>query len=185
VTVVSKQVRLDRTGPAIGYTFTAPTNAGSYDVGRSVTLTWTGTDPDNVVSSTAVLDGATALTSGVAFNTETLASGTHTIVITAKDGLGNVSTTTTTFTVHATISGLTTAVNDGVTKRLITSTTVANQLLSYLSSAQQALTAGKNSTAKSYLASFVSLVRAQSGITINAAYAALLVGWANDLISRL
>jgi archaellum component FlaF (FlaF/FlaG flagellin family) len=33
VTVVSKQVRLDRTGPAVSYTITAPTNAGSYDVG--------------------------------------------------------------------------------------------------------------------------------------------------------
>jgi hypothetical protein len=31
----------------------------------------------------------------------------------------------------------------------------------------------------------VSLVAAQSGVSINAAYAALLAGWANDLIARL
>jgi hypothetical protein len=31
----------------------------------------------------------------------------------------------------------------------------------------------------------VSLVTAQSGVTINAADATLLIGWANDLIARL
>ncbi|HYR53666.1 MAG TPA: hypothetical protein VEQ13_01985, partial [Methylomirabilota bacterium] len=143
------------------------------------------TDVDNVASIGAVLDGTTTVTSGVAFNTETLAAGTHNIVITAKDGLGNVSTTTITLTVHATVSGLITAVNDGVTHLQITSSTVATQLKAYLSSAQSALTAGNHTAAKSYLASFVTYVQQQSGITINAAYAALLVGWAQDLISRL
>jgi len=31
----------------------------------------------------------------------------------------------------------------------------------------------------------VTLVTAQSGVSINAAYAALLIAWANDLIARL
>jgi hypothetical protein len=185
VAIFTKQVRLDRTGPAISYSITAPTNSGSYDVGQVVTLTDSASDVDNVASLSAVLDGTTAITSGVAFNTETLAAGTHTIVITAKDGLGNVSTTTLTLTVHATIAGLTTAVNDGVTHSMILSSTVATQLKAYLSSAQSALTAGNHTLAKSYLASFVTYVQQQSGITINAAYAALLVGWAQDLISRL
>jgi FIMAH domain-containing protein len=154
-------------------------------VGQSVTLTDSASDADNVASLSAVLDGTTAISSRVAFNTETLAAGTHTIVITAKDGLGNVSTTTITLTVHATVGGLTTAVNDGVTHLQITSSTVATQLTAYLSSAQSALTAGNHTSAKSYLASFVAYVQGQSGTTINAAYAALLVGWANDLIARL
>jgi hypothetical protein len=179
------QVRLDRTGPAITSSMTAPTNAGSYDVVPAVTLTYSAADVDNVASLSAVLDGTTSITSGVAFNTETLNPGAHTIVITAKDGLGNVSTTTITLTVHATVAGLTTSVNDGVTNKLITSTTTSSKLLSYLSSAQSALNAGDHTTAKSYLASFVSLAQAQSGVTINAVYAALLVAWANDLISRL
>jgi hypothetical protein len=132
-----------------------------------------------------VLDGTTSITSGVAFNTETLGAGTHTIVITAKDGLANVSTTTITIQVHATVSGLTKAVNDGVTAARITSSTTSSQLLSYLSSAQAALNANNHASAKTYLASFVSLATAQSGVTINAAYAALLIGWANDLIARL
>jgi hypothetical protein len=48
-----------------------------------------------------------------------------------------------------------------------------------------ALNAGNHTSAKSYLASFVSLVQSQSGVSITAAYAALLVSWANDLIARL
>jgi len=185
VATFTKQVRLDRTGPTVSYSITAPTNSGPYDVGQAVTLSFSATDPDHVASTSAGLDGTTAIASGMAFNTETLAAGTHTIVITAKDALGNVSTTTITLTVHATVAGLTTAVNDGVTASNITSGTVSSQLLSYLSSAQSALNAGNYTSAKSYLASFVTLVQAQSGVSINAAYAALLAGWANDLIGRL
>jgi hypothetical protein len=180
----AKTVRLDRTGPSISSSITAPTNAGSYDVGQSVTLTYGASDVDNVASTTAVLDGVTTIATGVAFNTEALAAGTHTIVITAKDGLGNVSTATITLNVVSTVGGLTTAVNYGVTSAKITSTTTSSQLLSYLSSAQAAL-ATNHPLAKTYLASFVTLVQAQSGTTVTAAYATLLAGWANDLIGRL
>ena len=121
----------------------------------------------------------------MAFNTETLSAGAHTIAITARDGLGNVSTSTVTLTVHATTSGLTTAVNDGLTAGKITSSTVATQLKGYLTSAAAALALNNHASAKSYLTSFASLAQAQSGSTINAAYAALLVAWANDLIARL
>jgi hypothetical protein len=185
VTVFTKQVRLDRTGPTATYTITAPTNGSAYDVGKVVTLTYSGSDPDNVASITASIDGTTAVATGGTFNTETLAAGTHTIVITATDGLGNVSTTTITIQVHATVAGLTTAVNDGRTANKITSSTTSSQLLSYLSSAQAALNANNHTLAKSYLASFVSYAQAQSGTTITAAYATLLIGWANDLIARL
>ncbi len=131
------------------------------------------------------MDGTTAVAGGGVINIETLAAATHTIVITAKDGLGNVSTTTTTIQVHATVAGLTTAVNDGVKSAKITSTTTSSHLLVYLSSAQAALNANNHVSAKSELASFVSLVQVQRGVSINAAYAALLIGWASDLIGRL
>ncbi len=178
-------MRLDRTGPTVSYSITSPTNTGSYDVGQAVTLAYNASDPDNVASLGAVLDGTTTITSGGAVNTETLAAGTHAIVITAKDGLGNVATTTITIQVHTTVAGLAKAVNDGVAAARITSSTTSSQLLSYLSSAQSALNANNHVLAKTYLASFVSLVQAQSGVTINAAYAALLVSWAQDLIGRL
>jgi FIMAH domain-containing protein len=184
-TVLTQQVRLDRTGPTISYTITAPTNSGSYDVGQMLTLNYGATDPDNVASITAVLDSTMTIGTGSSFNTETLVAGTHTITITARDGLGNVFTTTITIQVHATIGGLTTAVNDGVTNGLITSSVTASKLLALLSLAQNALNAGNHTQAKSYLSSFVSVVQQNSGKTITTAYANLLIGWANDLISRL
>jgi len=169
----------------VAYSITAPTNAGSYDVGQSLTLSYTGSDADNVSSLAALLDGTTSISNGAAWNTETLAAGSHSIVVTARDGLGNTSTVTITFTVHATVGGLTTAVNDGVTRRLITSSATSTQLLSYLNDAQKAIQSGKTAQAKSSLNSFMNYVRQQSGKTISSAYAALLVGWANDLIGRL
>ncbi|HET7466406.1 MAG TPA: hypothetical protein VFL29_07050 [Candidatus Dormibacteraeota bacterium] len=181
----TQQVRLDTTGPAVSYSLTAPTNGTSYDVGKLVTLTFSASDVDNVASTAAVLDGTTAIGNGTAFNTETLAAGTHTIVITAKDGLGNTSTTTVTITVHATVSGLTTAVNDGRAAGKITSSTTQTQLLSYLSSAQSALNLNNHASAKTSLASFVSLDQAQSSITVFPPYDSLLAGWANDLIATL
>ena len=161
----TKQVRLDRSGPAITSSITAPTNGAAYDAGKAVTLTFGASDPDGATTA-AVMDGTTSVASGVAFNTETLSAGTHAIVITSTDGLGNVSTSTVTLTIHPTISGITAAVNDLRTQGKITSSTTSSQLSSYLSSAQTALTAGNNVLAKSYLASFVAYVQGQAGTTI-------------------
>src|SRR5260370_32292852 len=72
VATYTKQVRLDRTGPTVSYSITSPTNSGSYDVGQAVTLTYNASDPDNVASLGAVLDGTTTITSASAVNTETL-----------------------------------------------------------------------------------------------------------------
>jgi len=47
------------------------------------------------------------------------------------------------------------------------------------------LLAGNHTSAKSYLATFVTQVQTGSGTTINSAYASLLVNWAQDLIARL
>ncbi|HKN51963.1 MAG TPA: hypothetical protein VJX66_05650, partial [Amycolatopsis sp.] len=181
--VFGKQIRLDRTGPATSYTMSSPTNNGSYDItGTAIALTYSATDVDNVTSINAVLDGATSVASGAGIAVRALAAGAHTIVITATDGLGNVSTTTITFQVHLTFGGLYSA--SGGTSA-ITSSATTSQLQSYVASAANAYIAGNRTLAQSYLASYVSYVQAQSGVTITAAYAALLVGWANDLSARL
>ena len=67
----------------------------------------------------------------------------------------------------------------------VSSTTTTSQLQSYIASAQAAYSAGNKALAQSYLASFVTYVQSQSGSTIKAAYAALLIGWARDLSARL
>jgi hypothetical protein len=182
VATYTEQVRLDRAGPTISSSITTP---GWVDVGVNETLSFSAADVDNVTSVGAVLDGTKAIASGTTFNTESLSAGNHTIVITATDALGNTSTTTISLAVHATVAGLTTSVNDGAKTSQITSSTTSSQLLSYLNSALAALYAGSHANAKTYLASFASYAQAQSGMTISAAYAALLAGWANDLISRL
>ncbi|MGZ4334130.1 MAG: hypothetical protein ACXVRJ_07625 [Gaiellaceae bacterium] len=83
---------------------------------------------------TAKLDGSTTLTSGGLINLDTLGVGAHTIVVTATDALGNVSSQTITFQIHATVTGLINAVNEGASRGLITASEAA-VLVSELQSA--------------------------------------------------
>jgi hypothetical protein len=179
----SQTVRLDTAGPAITDTISAPTNNGSYDLGTNPTLTYGASDVDGVASISASLDSTTAITSGGTINLYSLAAGTHAIVISSSDGLGNTSTLTVSFQVHVTIAGLVNAVNYGVS-RLLVSSTIQSSLLATLQSAQTALNGGLNTSAKSYLNSFVTQVQG-AGTKIIASYASLLVGWTQDLVARL
>jgi hypothetical protein len=181
--VFSQSVRLDRAGPTISSSQSAPTNAGSYDLGATFVFSYGASDVDGVSTISAKVDGATAISSGGSVNLFSLTVGTHTVTVTATDALGNVSTTTTSFQVHATIGGLINAVNYGGSKSLIQNT-VQSTLLSTLKSAQSALTAGNTASAKSYLTTFVNQAKQLSG-KIDAAFGALLTNWANDLIARL
>jgi hypothetical protein len=174
-TALIRTIRLDRTPPVITASLPAPTNGAYYDVGKKITLTYGATDVDGA-TTTVKLDGTTIITGGV-IDIDTLTSGTHTIVVTAVDGLGNSSTKTITFTIHATISGLITAVNDGVSRGLITSAE-GTSLVAQLQSAT------KGSSTKQKLQTFVIMAQQASGKSINAAEAVLLVNWGNDLVAR-
>jgi hypothetical protein len=180
----TQTVRLDTVGPATSYSLTAPTNAGSYDLGTGPTLTYSASDLDGVSTISASLDSTTAISTGGTINVFTLLAGTHTIVITASDGVGNTSALTITFQVHATIGGLVSAVNYGVSHGLLSSS-LQSSLLSLLQSAQTALNAGNNTSAKSYLNSFVTQVQNASSKNLSSSYATLLLSWARDLVARL
>src|SRR5207245_3714220 len=106
-------IRLVPVGPTISYSMTAPTNNGSYDVGTTIAFGDSATSIANALTPSAKLDSATSLTNGQVINLDNLNAGTHTIVITATDQLGNTSTTTFTFQVHATVGGMVNAVNQG------------------------------------------------------------------------
>jgi hypothetical protein len=173
--VFKATIRLDRTPPVITASLPAPTNGAYYDVGKKITLTYGATDVDNA-TTTVVLDGKTAIVGGV-IDIDTVTSGTHTIVVTAIDGLGNTSTKTITFTIHATISGLINAVNDGASRGLITSA----EQVSLVAQLQSAM---KGSSTKQKLQTFVYMVQQASGKSISAAEALLLVNWGNDLVAR-
>jgi hypothetical protein len=175
VTLVARSIRLDRTGPVITVSLPAPTNGTFYDVGKKIMLTYGATDIDGA-TTTVVLDGKTTLVGGV-IDIDTLTAGTHTIVVTAVDGVGNKSTTTLTFTIHATINGLINAVNDGVSRGYITS----SEGVILVSQLQSAL---KGTSTKVKLQQLVYMVQQASGKSVNAAYASLLVNWTNDLIAR-
>jgi hypothetical protein len=75
-------------------------------------------------------------------------------------------------------------VDQGAQRGLITSTEQI-QLDGILNSVQSYLTKGNVAAAKSMLSYFISSVQSQSGRSINAAYAARLVNWAQDLYNRL
>lgn len=125
-----------------------------------------------------VLDGKTTIVAGV-IDIDTLTAGAHSIVITAVDGLGNTSTKTVTFTIHATIAGLINAVNDGAARGLITPTEQSNLIKYYLQKAQA------SSSPKTFIGQFNWEVNYQSGKAIKASEATLLLSWGNDLYSRL
>jgi hypothetical protein len=176
----TRTVRLDRSGPTISNTLTAPTNNGSYDVGTMLNVVYGASDGAGVRSVSATFDGMT-ISSGSAINLDTLRAGAHTIVITSTDSLGNTSNLTVTVVVRATVPGLIRAVADGVARGLIASSLQAN-LVKQLNSVTSANT---STSARNNLGSFINQVQSQSGKTIDAGYAALLVNWAQDLLTRL
>jgi hypothetical protein len=182
IAFLSQTVRLDTTGPAVSASVAGGTN-GSFDLGQTATYTASATDVSGVASTAANLDGATTITSGSTINLYTLTAGGHTITITATDGMGNVSTTTVTFQIHATIAGLTNAVNYGNANGLVSSS-IQKTLLSTLQSAQAALNGGNTASAKSYLNTFISQVKG-AGKAITSSYATLLLSWAQDLLVRM
>jgi Bacterial Ig-like domain/RTX calcium-binding nonapeptide repeat (4 copies) len=177
---VSQVIRLDTTGPAITSSLTAPSNDGSYDLtATGPTLTFSATDVDSVQTISASIDGTTSVSSGGTINMLALTAGPHTITITAVDKLGNSTTTTIAFQVHATLAGLTYAVSSANKK--VIPTAAQTTLLATLASAKSA---SNTTVEKSYLATFVTQVQTPS-MKIDASYQALLLSWANDLIAQL
>ena len=151
-------------------------------MGTTITLVYVA--GSSTVTATALLDGTTSVVSGVPINVDTLAPGTHTIVITDTDVAGNTTSITITFQVHATAPGLVNAVADGYNRGLVTST-AKTQLDSTLQAVETAIAASNYTTAATDLSTFISQVTADSGTSVAASYASLLEAWATDLKSRL
>jgi hypothetical protein len=180
--VVTRQVRLDRSGPAI--TESGLTNGGVYDLNQLIKITFGATDADNVKSMLATLD-TKAITSGTTLSTSTLTAGAHQLVITATDALGNKSSLVINFTIRVSTGGLSGAVNDGVGRGLVDGS-LAVQLNNNLGAAQSAINRGDKAGAKAQLQAFISKIQSNGGSRkLDAGYAAQLIGWANDLIAQL
>jgi hypothetical protein len=181
----TQTVRLDRSGPTVTISLPAPTNAGSYDVGASVKATLSASDSGigGATITSAKLDGATISSAGGAatIDVDSLTAGTHTLVVTGTDALGNTTSVTVTITIHATTQGLINAVNDGLARGWVTSAAAAT----LVSSLQQVLRSGTSAAARTKLTQFISTVQGLASTSITAAFRALLLNWANDLYPRL
>ena len=116
VATMSKQIRLDRSGPKVNV---GVANGSDYDLGKQIVVTFSATDATAVASVTAKLDATKALTSGGSISTNTLTAGTHTITVTATDALGNDTTVIVTFVIQVSTGGLQSAVSDGASKNLV------------------------------------------------------------------
>ena len=180
VAVFTQTVRLDTTGPAIAQALSGGTNV---DLGAASSFTYAASDVSGVASTSTTLDGATSVASGAMLNLYTLTAGTHTIVVRAVDGAGNVSTVTVSFALRPTILGLVNAVAYGVAQGAIAKNT-GSSLTTTLQSAQSALARGDATAARGYLNSFISQVRNGAASKLTPSYGALLVDWAQDVLGR-
>jgi len=179
--VFTQSIRLDTSGPAVADSLSGSGTNGVYDVGQILAFTYSCSDVDGC-RATASLDNTQALVSGASINLDTLVAGTHQIVVTAVDSLGNQTSTTVTFQVHATAGGLIKAMSDGVASGQITCNT--NAMVTKLQAAQAAYARGDNVTAKGLLYTYLNQVSSQAGKGINGSLASLLTSWTQDLISR-
>jgi hypothetical protein len=181
--LVTHRVVLDRTPPALTPTLSAPNNGTSYDVGTRITLSWTATDLNGINSTSGSIEGQTISASGGTIDVDVMTVGAHTVTVTTTDNAGNVTTKTITFTIHATPEGIQNAIYDGMSRGWI-SASFGSTLITQI---QQVIKAEPNhANMKAKLSQFISTVTYSApagGIT--AAYKALLLNWANDLLSRL
>jgi Ca2+-binding RTX toxin-like protein len=181
--LMSTTVVLDRTGPSVAASLPAPTNGTSYDIGKPLALTWNVTDANGVGTISASIEGQTISASGGTIDVDVLTAGTHTVTITARDRAGNVTTKTLTFTIHATPEGIRAAIVDGQSRGWVSASFGAN----LLTQIDQVIKAEPNhSNMKAKLKQFITTVQYPYGASpITAAFQALLLNWANDLMSQL
>ena len=177
--VTTQTVLLDRAGPAITASLPTPPAAG-YDVGASIAITSAVTDAGIGVATTTIkLDGTTTITSG-SVDIDTLTAGSHTIVITSTDKLGNASSKTLTFKIVPTAVGIRNAINDGAARGWITAAFQATLL-----AAINNVVGASGGSGATKLRGFISIVQGGTTAQLTAAYKALLLNWAADLLTRI
>jgi len=128
-----------------------------------------------VSSLCATLDGK--LLSSNTINIYTLLTGTHTLVVTAVNGLGTTSTQTLTFVVAPTLVGLEDAVTAGYTAGSITTSAEETTLLGDLENTKNTVTTDLNN-----FISALSTACKGSRPTVTATESSLLTNWADYVL---
>jgi len=174
---------LDTTAPTIT---AAISPAGPmFDTASTTTLTFSADDGlgSGVKTLTATLDGSPT-TTGAVIDTFFLDAGTHTIVVSSEDNVGNASSKTIVFEVHATAESLGKNLDRAFSLGLISKQGIYNSLSAKIDQALKKHLAGQHAVEWNLLGAFVNELRAQSGKAVDPATATRFIGYANDLIAR-
>jgi hypothetical protein len=175
-------------------TIVRPT-ATAYPHFGTLTLSYSATDDESGIKSgsvTATIDGNSTLgtpphglASGQPINLLTeLSLGAHTFQVSATDNASNVSSPSVTFTLIVTASSIIDDVNYFLSTGAISSKNEANSLLKKLQAAAAYRAKGDCKDASATYAAFINEVRAQTGKTISATAATIMIGDAQYLVSN-
>jgi len=179
----TKTVSLDTQGPTI--TLTSPQPEGVvFDSNDLSSIAYTALDSASGAGSDSVTFDGAAGTNGQTLDMFLLAPGTHTVVVTATDALGNSSTLTRHFKVQASAASLEANIQRARNEGSITSQGAYNGLLTKLQDARAKHAQGKHPAERNVLDAFIDQVKAKRGNGIDGATANRLIAFAQDLIQR-
>jgi hypothetical protein len=136
-----------------------------------------------IVSVSATLDGK-AIANGAVIDTFYLNAGAHTIVVTATDVFGKISTQSMVFEIHPTIEGLICAVHRGVREGLI-APQQEQPLIAKLNAAIASRDRGNTTSETNQLQAEVHDLQAQDAKKIQPLFDARMIGWVQDVIIRI
>jgi hypothetical protein len=154
----SLTVNIDKTPPVVTYTG----NAGTYTVDQMVNITCSATDNLSGVASSTCQN-----ISGPAYS---FPLGTNSFSAAATDKAGNMGTGSTSFTVQATPGGLVNLVT-----QFVTNPGVAQGLTDKLNAIASAIARGNANAKAGIVGAFINQVNAQTGKSITAQHAAILI----------
>jgi hypothetical protein len=161
----SVAVNIDETNPTVTYAG----NAGTYTVDQTVAITCTAADALSGVAGTTC-----ANINGAAYS---FGLGPHSYNAAATDKAGNVGNGSTSFTVQVTSAGL-----GNLVTQFVGNPGIASALSSKLSAAQAAAVRGDVTALDGQLGAFINQVSAQSGKSLSATQAAILIQLASALM---
>ena len=180
--VLGESFVLDTTDPGIDITSPAPEGV-VFDTDDASTIAYTVSDGGSgIVSSSVTLDGAPA-TNGQVLDMFLLAPGIHTIVGTAIDNLGNSSSVTRTFEVHATAESLSNNVDRACALGLVQARP-CNFLKARTRAALVAHNRGQHRRERNLLRTVINELEAKRGRGVDPATADRLITYIEDLIER-
>jgi len=158
-------VNIDKTNPTVTYTG----NTGSYTVDQTVAITCAAADGlSGVATTTCANINGTAYSFGL---------GTHSYSAAATDKAGNAGNGSASFTVQVTPASL-----GNLVTQFVGNPGIASALVSKLSAAQAAAARGDVNALYGQLGAFINQVSAQSGKSLSAAQAAILIQMATALM---